>query len=288
VRPARKPTSLGISSWAYPWSIGVPGHLPGRPLDAFGLIDLASTLGVDLVQIADNLPLDKLSDSDLARLSRHAAAANIGVEVGTFGLTKDRLGSYLRIAKLLEASLVRIVIDQPGFEPDETKIVDSLSAVCGAFEAEGVRIAIENHDRFSAPTLARIVESVGSPSVGICLDTVNSMAQPETVAELLTVLRPWIINVHIKDFSVTRVANKMGFTVAGAPAGEGRLDIPALLGEIGELPQHATVILELWPPFKETLETTIQQERAWVQRSVAFLKGCGLGSKFPRAASCAG
>ena len=41
---------LGIGTYAYAWSIGtVTGEAPAKPMDAKGL-------GVELVQIADNLP----------------------------------------------------------------------------------------------------------------------------------------------------------------------------------------------------------------------------------------
>ena len=37
---------LGISSYAYSWAVGVPGHKPAHPLDENGLLDKARELGV--------------------------------------------------------------------------------------------------------------------------------------------------------------------------------------------------------------------------------------------------
>ena len=52
---------LGISSYAYSWAIGIPGHLPEKPLTVAGLIDKALQLHIERMQVADNLPLHNLS-----------------------------------------------------------------------------------------------------------------------------------------------------------------------------------------------------------------------------------
>ena len=61
---------LGISSWTYAWSVGVAGFpAPSAPLDAFGLLAKARELGVGVLQIADNLPLERLSTNELGALA---------------------------------------------------------------------------------------------------------------------------------------------------------------------------------------------------------------------------
>ena len=64
------------------------------------------------------------------------------------------------------------------------------------------------------------------------MDTVNSFSaldSPDRVAEDLV---PYLSNLHIKDFDITRVDHQMGFIVLGKPAGYGKLNIPALLERI--------------------------------------------------------
>ena len=56
---------IGISSYTYTWAVGVPGSLPEKQLSAYDLADKAAELGLKLVQIADNLPLEKLSENEL-------------------------------------------------------------------------------------------------------------------------------------------------------------------------------------------------------------------------------
>lgn len=90
---------LGISTWSLPWSVGVPGYpQPERPLDAIDLVTRASDLGVEVLQIADNLPLHTLTEPELAHLAQAARRHGIALEVGTRGLDHEHLVRYIDIA----------------------------------------------------------------------------------------------------------------------------------------------------------------------------------------------
>lgn len=58
----------GISSYTFPWAIGVPGSEPEKPMNVFELIEMAKFMGVRVVQIADNLPLEKFSIPELEQI----------------------------------------------------------------------------------------------------------------------------------------------------------------------------------------------------------------------------
>jgi hypothetical protein len=77
---------LGISTYTYTWSIGVPGNLPAAPMSVLDLLDRAQQLNVRVVQMADNLPLDQLTPADLDAFANGAAERGIQVEVGTRGI----------------------------------------------------------------------------------------------------------------------------------------------------------------------------------------------------------
>lgn len=263
---------LGIGSYTYTWAIGVPGHPPEHPLTVLDLLDKAAELGVHLVQIADNLPLDRLSPVGLSELEHHASNLNIAIEVGTRGIGYDHLLTYLRLAERLGSSILRVVIDTPDHHPAENEIVDTLREIMAEFERAGVCLAIENHDRFKAKTLANIVERINSQYAGICLDTVNSFGALEGPEAVLEALGPWVVNLHIKDFTIFRASHMMGFTVEGRPAGQGCLDIPWLLGQLRCLDLDPNAILELWTPPEETLADTIAKEHAWAIASVKYLR----------------
>ncbi len=102
---------LGIASWSVPWSIGVPEYpRPQRPLDAFGLLGKAVEMNVPVVQIADNLPLHELPDTELDRLREAAGARGLTLEVGTRGLNPEHLARYMAIAHKIGARVLRTVL----------------------------------------------------------------------------------------------------------------------------------------------------------------------------------
>ncbi len=110
-----------------------------------------------------------------------------------------------------------------------------------------------------------MVRAAESPRVGICLDTVNSFGALEGPAVVVENLGPLTVNLHLKDFAVRRAGHKMGFTVEGTPAGDGRLDIPWLLGRLRELGRDPNAILELWVPPEADLEKTVAKELEWAR-----------------------
>lgn len=264
---------LGISSWAFPWAIGLPGTSPQRPVTASDLVREAARLDVAVLQIADNLPLQDLSDTALLDLRSLADEQGIALEVGTRGIAPDLLERYRQIALILGSPIVRVVIDTATHQPDADEIVDSLQGPLGAYQDAGSMLAIENHDRFRVRELVRILQRLDSPAVGICLDTANSLGALEGTEAVLAALVPWTINLHIKDITIHRSNRGMGFAVEGRPAGEGMLDIPDLLAVLRAHGRDPNAIIELWPPEQPTLEETIALERRWVERSVAYMRG---------------
>lgn len=263
---------LGISSWTYTWAIGVPGQPPERPMDALGLLDKADESGVRLVQIADNLPLDRLSPPELDALERHAAELDVRIEVGTRGISHANLRAYLQLAERLKSPILRVVIDTDEHHPDADEVVVILKEIIPEFERAGVCLAIENHDRFRAKRLAHIIERIGSRYVGVCLDTVNSFGALEGPEAVLKALGPLVVNLHVKDFAVFRANHSMGFSIEGRPAGQGRLDVPWLIEELRALGLDPNAILELWTPPEATLSATIEKEHAWAVASIKYLR----------------
>jgi len=263
---------LGIGSYTYGWAVGVPGSEPETPLTPDGLIQRAARLGVRVVQVCDNLPLDKLGEVALASLANQAQREQVCIEVGTRGIAPQHLRTHLQLARRLGSPILRTVIDAAQHRPATHEVVRLLSEVLPEFEQSGVTLALENHDRFTARELADIIMALGSQQVGICLDTVNSFGAregPEVVADTLA---PFTVNLHVKDFTVRRVDHQMGFVVEGRPAGQGRLDVPWLLRKLSAAGRDPNAILELWTPPEEALGDTIAKERRWAEESVTYLR----------------
>jgi sugar phosphate isomerase/epimerase len=163
-------------------------------------------------------------------------------------------------------------VDTADHHPTPDEAVHLLRGLMPEFEAAGVVLAIENHDRFKAQTLAEIIGQIGSQNVGICLDTVNSMGAGQGAETVVEQLGRYVVNLHVKDFIVRRHPHMLGFEVIGAPAGQGQLDIPWLLARLGQFGRAFNAILELWPPPEAQVERTVQKEAEWVQASLVYLR----------------
>jgi len=135
---------LGISSYTYTWGVGVPGHLPPQPLTAADLVRRAADNGLGCVQIADNLPLDALADSERRDLRTLAAETAVAIEVGARGLTSDRLERYRRVAA--QAPEYRKALDVMREKEGRRFFLKNTAAnLAGAELQELVRAAIEGN-----------------------------------------------------------------------------------------------------------------------------------------------
>jgi len=263
---------LGLSSYTYTWAVGVPGSLPPKQLSAFDLVDKAAASGLKLVQIADNLPLETMAKSEVIDLKKYGEAIGVEIEMGGRGLAPEHVKKCLEAAKLLKSPILRMVIDGAGFEPDIKNVISIIKELMPEFKASGIKLAIENHDRFKAREFEKIIQSVGSEWVGICLDSVNSMGAGEGFEEVSKVLLPYTINLHIKDFTIRRLSHKMGIIIEGAPAGKGMLNISEMLNKLYFTNSCQSAILELWTPPEKEVEETINKEEKWANESIKYLK----------------
>ncbi|MDX1991213.1 MAG: sugar phosphate isomerase/epimerase family protein [bacterium] len=266
-------TVLGLGSYGVAWAIGVPGfEAPAQSLDAFGLVRFAHELGLRLVQIADNLPLHALSSAERAALKAEADRLGVTIEVGTRGIQPEHLMHYIAIAQEFHSPILRVVVDTAEHHPSAQEVVDLLRPRLSELTGAGITLAIENHDRFQAQTLADIISTLDHPNVGICLDTVNSFGAMEGPAVVLAALGPHVVNLHVKEFVIRRLSHNMGFIVTGVPAGQGMLDVPWLLDELRRYGRDFNAIIETWLSPEDTMQATVEKEAQMVQQSTAYLR----------------
>jgi sugar phosphate isomerase/epimerase len=263
---------LGVSSFTFPWAIG--GIEADHPvvMSAFELLEKADVLGADVLQIADNLPIGHMGDSELQKLRSVADGFGIALEVGTRGIRAENIDRFLAIAQILGSPILRVVIDSKGHEPDFAEICQLLQPFAAKFKSANIKLAIENHDRLTCAEFNEIIDRLGSDWVGICLDTVNSLGAVEAPNTVVPALAPRAINVHMKDFEIIRSNGQMGFTVQGTALGKGRLDVPAVIAAVGGSAREITSVIELWTPRQESYLATVELEEAWAKESVAFLR----------------
>lgn len=250
---------LGLGSYACAWEIASGG------MDVARFLQRAEQLGLNLVQIADNLPLGAWTREVRGRFA-------IDIELGARGIAADHLRRYIEACTQVEARLLRVVIDSAGDEPSVEDATERIAGLVPDLRAAGVTLAIENHDRFTAQQFVQMVSTLNAPQVGICLDTANSFGALEGPDVVFDALLPWTVNLHLKDFSVQRFPNMMGFTITGTPAGAGRLDCAYLIRRLYAIRRHASVILELWPPAADNPAASIAREQEWARQSIDYLR----------------
>ena len=182
------------------------------------------------------------------------------IELGTRGLAS--VPETLELAARLNAPLLRLVIDTHEHEPEPGEIIETVRGFLPQLVTQNCTLAIENHDRLSARTLAEIITAINAPFVGICLDTANSIGAGEGLETVLAHLAPHTVCLHLKDIQMRRVSHLMGFDVFGCEPGTGIVDFAATLVQMTDRCQ--SVILEQWPP-----EPSV--EGAWAQTGIELI-----------------
>ena len=255
--------SVGVSSYAYRWAVQSGG------MDVSALLERARDAGAEVVQICDNLPLDGLPDGALADLAGRGNALGLTLELGVKGSRPEHLRRAVTVARRIGARLLRTIVAAPGWAPSFDEAVGAVRAVLPDLRAAGVTLAIENHFYLPPAELARLVETVGDPLVGVCLDPLNSITQLVGVGETVRTLAPLAVSLHVKDAVVSRRGT--GFLVSGCPLGEGLVDVPGLLAAVRGAGRSPNVLLEGWMDRLEDEAATLAQEEDWVRRGIAYL-----------------
>ncbi len=264
---------FGISSWCYPWSMGVAvGPQPDRKMTAMELMESARKYGVPLVQIADNLPLENLSTGELEALRDFADLHGIAIEVGTKGNHEEHLVRFLEIAQFLDSPVLRVLPAFFGSSAVMAQVEASVRKVLPRFDRAGITMVLENTEAFKAEDYAALMERVDHPRFRMCLDLANALGTMEGPEFVMERLLPWVGNFHFKDVKVKRSETVMGFSVYGTPAGQGDISLPWILENFRKAGLDPSVIIELWPTYTGDITTTMELEDAWVKESVEYMR----------------
>ena len=263
---------FGLSSYTYPWSIGLAKRAHIQPMQIVLLLEAAVALDAKRIQLADNFPVHELSRQAWNDLISEARASQIQLELGIRGLTRDNLEAYLSLCTDCQSPFLRVVIDAADYEPPTDTIIEIINSVLPQFRKQKILLALENHDRFRAGELVEIIRATDPDWVGICLDTANSLGADEGIYEVTETLAPYTVNLHVKDYAIRRFSHGMGFEVTGRPAGTGQAPIPWILERLAKFGNCQSATLEVWTMPLETAELTIVQEQQWAASGAEYLK----------------
>jgi sugar phosphate isomerase/epimerase len=99
-----------------------------------------------------------------------------------------------------------------------------------AARAARVKLAVENHKDFRTDEQLDLLRGLGSPWVGVCVDTGNNLALLEDPAATITALAPLALTVHLKDMGLEEYPD--GFRLSEVPLGQGILDLSAVVAAL--------------------------------------------------------
>lgn len=257
---------IGISSYSYV-------HACGAGMTPIELVQKAIDLQVSVIQMADNIHLEKFTDVELLAAKELADMHNITLETGFRGLLPEFLDQYFHITKLLGAHLMRVVIDANGYQPPIDAICELVESIVPILEKEKIVLGIETHDRFTSQQFVEIIKKIHSKYVGIILDTANSLSTEELQIQVTETVGPYVVCFHVKDYTIRRRTINLGLEIVGTIAGTGHLNIPDIIKRLDRLTPYAyNLILEFWMDKRDTIEATLTQEQDWVEKSIMYLK----------------
>ncbi|MCU0316578.1 MAG: TIM barrel protein [Fimbriimonadaceae bacterium] len=241
---------FGIGTYSLPRTIWA------GEIDEEGLLALATDLGCDAVQFCENMPWT----------GRLTPPSGLVVETGTRGIDPEDLVRHLRWATQHDSGFVRLVVDQAEFEPSPSEVVTLLKPIVREYAEAGVRLCLENHDRFTSPVLKSIIDDLGE-GAGVVIDSANSLGALEGLDQVVDNLGSACLNFHAKDVKAVRKPDLLGFDVIGTTCGEGQIDFPGILPRLANC---VSVTLEQWVPagFDDQ-----GRELAGLKNGVTYLKG---------------
>ena len=260
---------IGLSTYSFWWQWH---HSAERPLSLADMITQTARWGVDRLQVCDYPLIESCRRAELTELSALARATGVALELGTRGITIEHLTRYLELARALDVTMVRSMVNTVEHRPTTAEAVRLLRQIAPIYEAEGVTVALETYEQVPVATLIDIVDQVGSPAVGICLDPGNCVAALEVPTDTIARTAAYVRNLHVKDFTFSRKDGWVGFTFAGCPLGEGLLDYDAMIDTVRPDERGISQIIEHWLPWQGDSATTIALEDQWTVHNLHYLR----------------
>lgn len=209
-------------------------HVPSFGPIAFA--DLAESLGFTGINLSLNdanfRHLGGRETWRMDELRSRLERSGMSLEIDTSDTRPDHLRALIDVAAQLNAQSLRFYTRHRG-TPEEmvAKTRADLAQVVGHAADNAVILVLENHEDFTGPELARIVNHVGHPNLRVLYDFGNSQMVLEDPEAALTAVLPLVHSVHVKDHVMVRPEHspRLGLTVAGVPMGRGYLPIRGLL-----------------------------------------------------------
>ena len=209
-------------------------HFAYKPgFDAIAFAELARSMGFQGISLSlNNESYRHLGGRDTSRMDRlraYLTSHGMSLEVDTSDTAPAHMSEMLKVAHRMGATSLRTYTRHGGEVPEMMQnTADDLAAVMRQANDLGVIIVLENHEDFTGPELAEIVERVNHPNLKILYDYGNSQMVLEDPIAALDAVLPHVYSVHFKDHVMIRAEDTGQLTVVGVPVGDGFLPLTEL------------------------------------------------------------
>jgi len=227
--------------------------------------------GLDSFQICENARPLNASPAEWTKRAHQAASMGLRLSLGCMNLDRAVIIQHLDCVQAIGGSYLRVVLERKG---ESWLTLDGirkfLDGVVQELEAREICLAIENHFEIPSRVLAEAAQSYPPNLVGFCVDVANSLRNFEDAGVVLDLLGPRAVCYHLKDYVLA--GSNVGFSVSGAPFGEGRIGALSLLQRIMRRDSTPQIFLETWTPASGVWADDVARDAQWLASSVRNLK----------------
>jgi sugar phosphate isomerase/epimerase len=213
-----------------------------------------------------------MDPAQIKAVASTAEEAGLRIELGTRGTEFEHLNTYLDLAETLDSRIVRSMMASPATGPSIEDVGATLASLVPRLERTNVKLALETYEQVPTEDLVRLVNDIDSPFIGICSDPANTAAILERPVEVIDLIAPRVVNMHVKDFAFRRSIGSNGFALTGVPLGEGMLPYDYMVNAIRPHEKGISQIVEHWLQWQGSAEETLAMELDWTRHSVEFLQ----------------
>lgn len=246
------------------------GTARGLPAEAF--VELVRSFGGSGCQM-DLSQLDSSHPPELRRvreaLEKHALFLELSVPASVLE-EREAFARAAAVARELGTTRLRVALlsgrryesfrRMEDWRAFEKRWRAALPRAAPWLEKEGLQAGVENHKDFAAAELAEWLRSIGSPSLGACVDFGNNLSFLEDPLATVEALAPYAVTTHLKDMAVR--TDERGFQLSEVPLGTGLLPLGRMVEVLRRARPEVNFCLEMIT--RDPLEVPYLEDGYWV------------------------
>ncbi|ENV76276.1 sugar phosphate isomerase/epimerase [Acinetobacter ursingii] len=258
---------------------------PSQKMNLLECIQLCTTFGIEGISI-ESFMLDCPSQQDIQQLKQILIQHQLelvwawGHPSGLYSGQKPELLQdlyrHIQIAKALGAKVMRICAGgrktrpQTDWQSHKEALVPLLQQAALYAEQFDLVLALENHVDFYTDEIVDLIQSIGSPYLGICLDTANNLRMLEDPLQAIEKMLPYAKATHIKDVTAYQGDPKTFGFWPSVPAGQGIIPLEKTLKWLAEHNYQGLLALEIDYLHPDYMQNGTEHQA--IQDSIDYLK----------------